>query len=272
MGKQWQLGIVGGGVMGTAIFSRLIAQGIYGPKQIIVGEPNQERRAFLAETYGVETTADNAVVWGESMVRMLAIKPQILALVAADLVKITTGSDEGNLIISILAGTTIAQLENLFPAQPIIRVMPNTPSTVGQGMTAIAGGSTATAEHLTVADNIFGAVGEVLRVSESMMDGVTAVSGSGPAFVALMTDALIDGGVWTGLPRPIAKQLAIQTLLGTATLLKAQGLSPAELKDQVTSPGGTTIAGVAQLEMGGMRAAVMEAVRKAYERSRELGN
>lgn len=256
--------------MGTAIFSRLIAQGLYQPEDIIVGEPNQERRSFLTDTYGVTTTADNRQVWVSSTVRMLAVKPQLLNTVAATLP--SNPHEDPRLIISILAGATIAQLEGLFPDQPIIRVMPNTPATVGEGMSAIALGTKAMDDHSTIANNIFGAVGTVLPVSETMMDGVTAISGSGPAFVALMVDAMIDGGVWTGLPRSIATTLAVQTLLGTATLLKEQHLSPAQLKDQVTSPGGTTIAGVSKLESGGLRATVMQAVKEAHQRSQELGD
>ena len=149
--------------------------------------------------------------------------------------------------------------------------MPNTPATVGAGMTAIAPGTSAKEEQIEQAKKIFNAVGEVVEVAESSIDAVTGLSGSGPAFVALAIEALADGGVASGLPRAIALQLATQTVLGTATLVKETGMHPGVLKDQVTSPGGTTIAGVAKLESVGFRSALIEAVKTAAERSRELG-
>jgi pyrroline-5-carboxylate reductase len=174
-------------------------------------------------------------------------------------------------VISILAGVTISKLEQIFPQQPVIRVMPNTPATVGAGMTAIAPGKYAQTEHIEQGKSIFAAVGEVVEVPESSMDAVTGLSGSGPAFVALAIEALADGGVAAGLPRAIALQLATQTVLGTATLVKETGIHPGVLKDQVTSPGGTTIAGVAALESAGFRSALIEAVKTATARSQELG-
>ena len=171
--------------------------------------------------------------------------------------------------------TPLEALEQVFYENglnfPVIRVMPNTPATVGAAMTAIASGTQVQSSHLTLATSLFEAVGEVVEVPESLMDGVTGLSGSGPAFVALMIEALSDGGVASGLPRAIATKLAIQTVLGTATLIKETGLHPGQLKDNVTSPGGTTIAGVAKLEEKGFRSAVIEAVKMAYRRSQELG-
>ena len=149
--------------------------------------------------------------------------------------------------------------------------MPNTPATVGEGMSAIASGTKVKPSHLEEAKQIFSAVGEVVEVPEYQMDAVTGLSGSGPAYVAIMIEALADGGVAVGLPRAIALELAIQTVLGTATLLKESDLHPAQLKDRVSSPGGTTIAGVAALEQRGFRAAAMEAVKASYNRSQELG-
>ena len=149
--------------------------------------------------------------------------------------------------------------------------MPNTPATVGGGMTAIAAGKLVEERHRSLATTIFRSVGEVVEVPESLMDAVTGLSGSGPAYVALMVESLADGGVAAGLPRAIAAQLALQTVLGTAQLLRESGWHPAELKDRVTSPGGTTIAGIAQLERSGFRSALIEAVKAAYYRARELG-
>lgn len=260
------LSIIGGGVMAEAILSRLLVKQIFAANTVLVSEPRTERRDFLAQKYQVQVTADNQTAISEAQVLLLAIKPQILDLVVADLTP-----NPNSTVISILAGVTIAKLEQSFPKQPVIRVMPNTPATVGAGMTAIATGTYAKVEHIQQAKSIFAAVGEVVEVPESSMDAVTGLSGSGPAFVALAIEALADGGVASGLPRAIALQLAIQTVLGTATLIKETGIHPGVLKDRVTSPGGTTIAGVATLESLGFRSALIEAVKTATARSQELG-
>jgi pyrroline-5-carboxylate reductase len=265
-----KLGTIGGGVMGEAILSRLLINKIYFKDAVIVSEPQLQRRNFWQQQYGVRVTEDNRVAASASEIVLLAIKPQIFDKVAADL-NASDCLDRSSVIISILAGVPLSKLESAFPQQPIIRAMPNTPATVGAGMSAIAAGSHAKPEHLQLATSIFSAVGEVVEVPESMMDAVTGLSGSGPAFVAIAIEALADGGVAAGLPRPIADRLALQTVLGTAQLVKESGLHPAQLKDRVTSPGGTTIAGVAQLEKNGLRSALIEAVKAAYQRSQELG-
>ncbi len=253
--------------MAEAILSRLLHQQIYTPDSILVSDPQAQRRDFLRHTYNVQVSEDNQESANAEEVVMLAIKPQVLDRVVAGL----AGSPQKPLIISILAGIPISRLEFAFPDHPIIRAMPNTPATVGAGMTAIAVGKLIEAYHVTVAKSIFSAVGQVVEVPESLMDAVTGLSGSGPAFVAMMVEALADGGVVAGLPRAIARKLALQTVLGTARLLEESGTHPAELKDQVTSPGGTTIVGVAVLEKMGFRAALIEAVRSAFRRSQELG-
>lgn len=255
--------------MAEAILARLLASQLYQPPTLLVSEPQAPRRAFLAQTYGVKVTDDNQQTLEGTEAVLLAVKPQILDKVVSQLS--LEGLGDHPLILSILAGTPLNRLEAAFPNFPVIRVMPNTPATVGVGMTAVSAGTQVQPFHLTLAHAIFGAVGEVVEVSESLMDGVTGLSGSGPAFVALMIEALSDGGVASGLPRAIANQLALQTVLGTATLMKETGLHPGQLKDQVTSPGGTTIAGVATLEEKGFRSAVIEAVKTAYRRSQELG-
>jgi len=253
--------------MGEALLSRLIAQKMYLPNEVLVSEPQSQRREGLSQQYGIGVTADNQAVVAEAEVLLLAIKPQVFDTV-------THALEPGNihqLVISILAGTLLQRLEVAFPGQPVIRAMPNTPATIGAGMTAIAPGQHANAEHLDIARRIFTAVGDVVEVSESLLDAVTGLSGSGPGYVAVMIEALIDGGVSAGLPRAIATTLALQTVRGTAELLQTTGLHPAELKDRVTSPGGTTIAGIAHLENAGFRAALIGAVRAAYRRSQELG-
>lgn len=253
--------------MGEALLSRLIAEKTYLPGEVWVSEPQPQRRDVLAQQYGVQVTADNQAIVSQSDVLLLAIKPQVFHSVTTAL----QPSNAQQLVISILAGIPLQRLEAAFPGQPVIRAMPNTPATIGAGMTAIAPGQQAHAEHLQIAQRIFVAVGEVAEVPESLMDAVTGLSGSGPGYIAVLIEALIDGGVAAGLPRAIATKLALQTVRGTAELLQTTGLHPAELKDRVTSPGGTTIAGIAQLESAGFRSALIEAVRVSCRRSQELG-
>ncbi|MEB3277520.1 MAG: pyrroline-5-carboxylate reductase [Lyngbya sp.] len=271
----FKFGLIGGGVMGEALLSRLIAQNIYSPQDAIVSEPQAQRRAVLQQQYGVEVTDDNRKAAEVSEVLLLAVKPQILDAVISDLAALSLGDtpnpESEVVIISILAGVPLSKLESAFLHRPVVRVMPNTPATVGAGISAIAPGKAVKPDHLERAKNILAAVGEVVEVPESLLDAVTGLSGSGPAYVALMVEALSDGGVAAGLPRAIASKLALQTVLGTAELLQQTGMHPAELKDRVTSPGGTTIAGVGKLEQAAFRSALIEAVKAACERSKELG-
>lgn len=262
-----KLGVIGGGVMGSAIVSRLITQGTYQRTEIAIGEPTLKQRESLHQLYGVEVTDDNNLV-AMAPVLLLAVKPQIFGMVASQIVRY----HPNQVVISILAGVSIAQLERAFPDRAVVRAMPNTPATVAMGLTAIAAGSDVSAEQMELATQIFQAVGEVVTIPESLMDAVTGLSGSGPAYVAIAIEALADGGVAAGLPRAIADRLALQTVLGTATLLQESQLHPAQLKDRVTSPGGTTIAGVRQLEQAGFRSALIEAVMAATKRSQELGS
>lgn len=265
--------MIGGGVMGEALLSRLIAQKLYLPQEIIVSDPQPQRREFLSRHYGVQVTEANRVVIQAGEAILLAIKPQTLTTVVQGL-QGEEGSllDPKALVVSILAGVPLSKLEAAFPEQPVIRAMPNTPATVGAGVTAIAPGKLAQPAHMEQAKTIFQAVGMVVEVPENLMDAVTGLSGSGPGYVSIAIEALTDGGVAAGLPRAIATQLALQTVLGTAQLLQTSGMHPAELKDRVTSPGGTTIAGIAQLEKAGFRSALIEAVQAATRRSQELGS
>lgn len=260
--------MIGGGVMGEALLSRLLVQSIYQPEQVIISDPQAQRREFLAERYGVSVTAENQAA-AQTPVLLLAIKPQMFEAVTQQLKP--SADTASQVILSILAGLPLHRLEAAFPGQPVVRSMPNTPAIVGAGITAIAAGSEAKPEHMALARQIFAAVGEVVEVPESLLDAVTGLSGSGPGYLAVMVEAMIDGGVAVGLPRAIATQLAVQTLRGTAELLHVQKLHPAQLKDQVTSPGGTTIAGIAQLEQAGVRAALINAIQAACRRSQELG-
>nr|WP_255699613.1 pyrroline-5-carboxylate reductase [Tychonema sp. BBK16] len=276
-----KFGMIGGGVMGEAILSRLIAQKVYLPSEILVSEPPLQRRQFLTEKYGIGTTASNLEVAAATEVLFLAIKPQVFETVALELA-VADDRKQGNngetantkseaLVVSILAGVPLSKLEAAFPGRGVLRVMPNTPATVGAGMSAIAPGKLVQSADLELVTRIFQAVGEVVEVPETMLDAVTGLSGSGPGYVAILIEALTDGGVCAGLPRAIASQLALQTVFGTAKLLQETGMHPAELKDRVTSPGGTTIAGIAKLESSGFRSALIEAVKAACLRSQELG-
>lgn len=255
--------------MGEAILSCLIANDIYLPSDVCVSDPMADRRDFLAQKYGVQVTPNNLVA-AEAEIILLAIKPQSLKTVAMSL-----HSDSLNptsCIVSILAGVTLTQLESVFISKSIIRAMPNTPAQVGAGVTAIAPNALVTPTQLESVRKIFSAIGMVVEVPESLMNAVTGLSGSGPAYIALVIEAMADGGVAVGLPRAIAMQLALQTVLGTAQLLTKTQLHPAQLKDRVTSPAGTTIAAIAQLEKAGLRSAMIEAVLAATRRAEELGS
>jgi len=264
-----KLGMIGGGMMAEAIASRLLAQGTYSATEMLVSEPNPERQAVWRDRYGVAVTTENVKLIRSAAVVLLAIKPQILEQVALELTAVPPLS--GQLLVSILAGTPIAKLEAAFPDRAVVRVMPNTPAMVGAGVSALAWGQTVDETDREVARQLLSAVGTVVEVPETQLDAVTGLSGSGPGYVAIVIEALTDGGVAAGLPRPIAAQLATQTVFGTAKLVTEANLHPAELKDRVTSPGGTTIAGIAALEQAGLRSALIAAVQAATARSRELG-
>jgi pyrroline-5-carboxylate reductase len=199
---------------------------------------------------------------------VIAVKP---GDVPATLETAGTALGADTLLLSIAAGVTIATIEDLAPDRPVVRAMPNTPALVGLGASAIAAGTYARAEHLDLAERILGAVGVVVRVGESALDAVTGLSGSGPAYVFLVAEALIEAGVLVGLTRDVAYQLVVQTLLGSATLLARDEQGPEALRAAVTSPGGTTAAGLRELEAHGLRSAILDAVTAATRRSRELG-
>ena len=256
-------------MMGEALLSRLVFENIFDASETLISDPVVDRQIFLADRYGVQVTGDNVQAAEASELLLLAIKPQIFSQVTQ---QILGSLNPSVVIVSILAGISLPQLEAAFPSHAVIRAMPNTPAQVGAGVTAIARGTHVTDNQFNLAKKVLSAVGSVVEVPESMMDAVTGLSGSGPGYIALVVEALADGGVASGLPRTIAMQLAIDTVLGTAKLLKESNLHPGELKDRVTSPGGTTIAGVAMLEERGLRSALIEAVKAATARSKELGS
>lgn len=262
------VGFIGGGNMGEALIKGLINAAVPAAN-IRVAEPNATRRRQLTERYGITATDDNAqVVCGSDLI-VLAIKPQIVPVV---LPGVAANFDEGKLLVSIAAGVTTRVLEEYFEGSPrVVRVMPNTPALVGAGAAALCPGRFASKEDLAVAVGLFEGVGTVHVVNEAQLDAVTGLSGSGPAYVYTVIEAMAAGGVLEGLPMDMALALATQTVLGAARLVQGSGEHPAVLRDRVCSPGGTTIAGVKVLEEKGLRAALIKAVAKAADRSRKLG-
>lgn len=247
--------------MGEALVAGLVGSGWAPTEEIVVVEALPARRDELAATHPGLDVRSSAL---DGLDTVLAVKPGDAAASLDGLAP--------SRVLSIAAGVTTAALEATLPdGTPVVRAMPNTPALVGAGAAAIAAGSAAVAEDLDWAEEVLGAVGSVVRVPEGQLDAVTGLSGSGPAYVFLVAEALIDAGVLVGLPRPASRELAVQTLLGAARLLDETGETPEVLRAQVTSPGGTTAAGLRALEAGGVRAAVIDAVVAATDRSRELG-
>lgn len=262
-------GFIGAGQMATALVRGLIRSGRAEARRITASDPVESARSALAENTGVAAVESNLEVAGRSDVLVLAVKPQALGRVLAELRAAVTAD---HLVISIAAGVTLARLaEGLGPDRRLVRVMPNTPALVGEGAAGYCLGPRATAEDERIVRDCLDSVGRSFRVPESLLDAVTGLSGSGPAFVYAIIEALSDGGVRVGLPREVATALAAQTVLGAARMVLETGRHPGVLKDQVTSPGGTTIAGLHALERGGLRAALMDAVEAAARRSAELG-
>lgn len=264
---EGSLAVIGGGKMGEAIVGGLIASGIIEAARITVVEPSADRRADLAKRFTVATAGDGVAALPADIV-ILAVKPQIIDSVAAALSDKLTDT----LVVSIAAGVSSARLEALLPdSAAVVRVMPNTPALVGEGMSVVSGGSNPTAEQVDLVRALFAALGEAIVLDERHQDAATAISGSGPAYFALVIDALSRAGVRHGLPRDVAQALAVQTMRGTAELLDATGTSPSDLMDGVSSPGGTTIAALEVLEARAVRAAVADAVSANVARAKELG-
>jgi pyrroline-5-carboxylate reductase len=263
------VGFLGAGKMATALAKGWIAAGLLTAERVSASDPLPEARQAFQAAVESKAIADNTCLVAASDVVVLAVKPQTLAAVLAEIRPALTSR---HLLISIVAGATLGQLASALGASiRLIRVMPNTPSLVGACAAALASGAAATPADEQLVEKMFRAVGVAFRVPEKMLDAVTGLSGSGPAFVALMIEALSDGGVRMGLPRDVATALAAQTVLGTAKMVLDAKVHPAALKDMVASPGGTTIAGLHALERGGVRAALMNAVEAATMRAEELG-
>ncbi|WP_422931679.1 pyrroline-5-carboxylate reductase [Singulisphaera sp. PoT] len=256
--------------MATALIRGMLRAGTTSPEFVFASDPNGAARSSLAAETGATVLETNEAVVRQSEVIVLAVKPQSMAGVLKDIREFVT---EDHLIISIAAGISLATIgTGLGPDRRLSRVMPNTPALVGEGASGFCLGAHALPSDEAVVRSCVEAVGIAFSVPESLIDAVTALSGSGPAFVYMMIEALSDGGVRVGLPRDVATALAAQTVLGSARMVLETGLHTGTLKDQVTSPGGTTIAGVHALERGGMRAAFIDAVEAANRRAVELAN
>lgn len=269
VGSGYRLAIVGGGRMGEAIAAGLVSSGTLEPSSIAVVEPTAERRAVF-ERQGMRVEADGHEVVAAAETVLFAVKPQVIDTIVAHY-----ADDIGpaTLVVSIAAGITTARLEALLaPGTPVVRVMPNTPAMVGQGMAVVSGGGSATSTHVERARALFEAVGEAVVLDEVSQDAATAISGSGPAYVALFVDALAEAGAAHGLDRTTAERLAVQTFKGTAALLEASGMSPLELIAGVSSPGGTTVAALQVLDDRDIREIVASAVEAAVRRAKELGS
>lgn len=260
--------LIGGGRMGQALIDGLLRAGRLSAERLHVVEPNPTAQAWWREHHP-HCRLDDQIIPAVSQAEtvILAVKPDMIAVVAAQ----AAGHWGGRLVISVAAGVTLAKLTDWLGTDRVVRVMPNTPCLVGAGASAYCCGGGVNAADKQQAHEVFASVGWAAEVAEKQMDAVTGLSGSGPAYVCLMIEALADGGVFAGLPRDIAMQLATQTVLGTAQMVAQTGQHPAQLKDAVASPGGTTIAGLRSLEQNGVRAGLINAVAAAAARSGELG-
>ncbi|MFL5321744.1 MAG: pyrroline-5-carboxylate reductase [Myxococcaceae bacterium] len=267
--KGQKIAFLGAGNMAEALIKGLLASGTANPEDITATGRRSERLEPLAKAYGVKTSLDNLAAARDADVIVLSVKPQAMGKL---LTQVAPAIDHRKLVISVAAGVPIAALERKLGAgSRIIRAMPNTPALVGAGACAIAAGESATAEDLQLATALFKAVGVCVTTEENLLDAVTGLSGSGPAYIFLIIEALSDAGVKVGLPRYTALELAAQTVLGSAKLLIDTGTHPGSLKDAVTSPGGTAIAGLHTLEAGGLRTTLINAVESATRRAKELG-
>jgi len=269
MASTLKIGFLGAGKMASALAKGFVAAKIVSPKQIIASDVMEPARAAFAKDVGGNAADSNLDVLKFANVLILAVKPDQVGAVLAEIKPAFT---DKHLLISIAAGVTLTKLESALPLKArVIRVMPNTPALVGAGAAGYALGSHANGEDGELAQKLLGAVGVAFAVKESLLDAVTGLSGSGPAYVFQIIEALSDGGVAAGLPRDIATRLAAQTLLGSAKMVLETGMHPGALKDMVTSPGGTTIEGLHEMEKGKVRGALINAVRAATEKSKKLG-
>jgi pyrroline-5-carboxylate reductase len=265
---QRRIAILGGGKIGESLLAGLLSSGWRKPEEIVVTGRREERLAELRERHGVTATASNLEAVAQAAVVVIAVKPQDFETLLGEIGGVLTPDQT---VLSVAAAIPTAMIEGqIAEGVPVVRAMPNTPATVHEGVAGVCAGAHADDEHLAIAEEVLSHVGSVVRVPERYMDAVTAVSGSGPAYFALLAEAMIEAGILLGLSREISTQLVVQTMFGTAKLLRDEHIHPVELREMVTSPGGTTIRAIRELERAGVRAAFLNAIQAAMERSREL--
>ncbi len=263
-----RIAILGAGKIGESLLAGLLSSGWRKAEEIVVTGRRQDRVDDLRERYGVDATLSNTDAVGQAGIVVLAVKPQDFDVLLGEIGGLLTPEQT---VLSVAAAIPTAQIEaHLSPGVPVVRAMPNAPATVHEGVAGVCGGAHADDRHVAIAVEVLEHVGSVVRVAEPYMDAVTAVSGSGPAYFALLAEAMIEAGILLGLSREVSTQLVVQTMLGTAKLLRDENMHPVELREMVTSPGGTTIRAIRELERAGVRAAFLNAIQAAMERSREL--
>jgi pyrroline-5-carboxylate reductase len=266
--ERRRIAVLGAGKIGEALISGLLSSGWRTSDDIVASGRRAERVAELAERHGIQTTLSNEEAASGAALVVLAVKPQDIEGLLGEIGPIVS---EEQTVLSIAAAIPTATIErHLGSGVPVCRAMPNTPSTVHEGIAGLCAGVHADDQHVTLAEEALAHLGAVVRINESAMDAVTAVSGSGPAYFALLAEAMIEAGILLGLSREVSTQLVVQTMLGTAKQLRDERLHPVELREMVTSPGGTTIAAIRELESAGVRAAFLNAIQAAMDRSREL--
>jgi pyrroline-5-carboxylate reductase len=260
--------ILGTGTIGESLLSGLLSGGWREPSEVTVTVRDEQRAAELHERYRVAATTSNAEAVARAVLVVIAVKPQDFDVLLGEIGGLLTPEQT---VLSVAAAIPTAAIESrVAPGVPVVRAMPNRPATVHEGIAGICAGAHAGDEHLALAEEALSHLGAVVRVAERYMDAVTAVSGSGPAYFALLAEAMVEAGLLLGLSREVTTQLVVQTMLGTAHLLRDEHMHPVELREQVTSPGGTTIRAIRELERAGVRAAFLNAIQAAMERSREL--
>jgi pyrroline-5-carboxylate reductase len=262
------IALLGAGKIGESLLAGLLSSGWRTPEEIVATGRREERVREVATRHGVRTTLSNAEAVAGAGIVVIAVKPQDFDTLLGEIGGLLT---PGQTVLSVAAAIPTAQIEaRVAPGVPVVRAMPNAPSLVHEGMAGICGGAHAGDEHLALAEEVLSHLGSVVRVPERAMDAVTAVSGSGPAYFALLAEGMIEAGILLGLSREVSTQLVVQTMLGTARLLRDEKIHPVELREGVTSPGGTTIRAIQELENAGVRAALFNAIQAAMERSKEL--
>jgi pyrroline-5-carboxylate reductase len=262
------IALLGAGKIGESLLAGLLSSGWRAPEEIVATGRREERIRDVAGRHGIRTTLSNAEAVAGAGLVVIAVKPQDFDTLLGEIGGLLTPEQT---VLSVAAAIPTAQIEaRIAPGVPVVRAMPNAPSLVHEGMAGVCAGAHAGDEHLALAEDVLSHLGSVVRVPERAMDAVTAVSGSGPAYFALLAEGMIEAGILLGLSREVSTQLVVQTMLGTARLLRDEKMHPVELREGVTSPGGTTIRAIQELENAGVRAALFNAIQAAMERSKEL--